>query len=632
MIYLTLNRFLWARLQVERICRETVEADVIAALRDNLPQDLDLLYQESLDCISHAGEAARDIAMKVILCVLHIREPLTPQAVLMALASEKDSVLDLTQILVICANLVVLDTKCSSLRFSHQSVQDFLTRHREFSPAAAHHVLSSLCIRACLRGLNSASFAGLQIPNDDFYVYAAMYWAVHSKLALTFGKDTATIESVEASLKAFLFDEEWDTTLSFENWIENARQIASILPREHAMKRSMCAVSSSDFEFVFTLSMFGLESILREALANISDVDINLPNDSGYTPIYLAAALGQSATVSLLLKCGSNINVKCGTHGSPLHVACFSGHLEVVKKLLQHGADMSCGAVYGSAFEAACRGRREDIAVHLIEAGLSITGAGDYEKVFDSAALVGFVKVVQRLQTPDFSALNTTKATRARTETKIRTAIQSGQTGVLRQFLGQNPNSRDFIPSDAVALATLFNHKSMIEFLLDIGMDIEANGDFGSPLRTAALLNYQSTVRLLLDKGAQIGACDPFGDSLQAAALNGNSYIVRLLIDEGAPVNQETGFYGSALQAAAYHGHSDNVQVLLHARADIYQPGLCKDAFEAASRGGQDHVAELLQQKCNGRGSSWITIEPMFMGPPAGFPSELPLSVMETFF
>lgn len=326
MIYLTLNRFLWARLQVERICRETLEADVIAALQDNLPQDLDLLYQESLDCISHAGEAARDIAMKVILCVLHIREPLTPQAVLMALACEKDSVLDLTQILVICANLVVLDTKCNSLRFSHQSVQDFLTRHREFSPAAAHHVLSSLCIRACLRGLNSASFAGLQIPSDDFYVYAAMYWAVHSKLALTFGKDTATIESVEASLKAFLFDEEWDTTLSFEGWIENARQIASILPREHAMKRSMCAVSSSDFEFVFTLSMFGLESILREALANISDVYINLPNDPGYTPIYLAAALGQSATVSLLLECGSNINVKCGTHGSPLHVACFSGH------------------------------------------------------------------------------------------------------------------------------------------------------------------------------------------------------------------------------------------------------------------------------------------------------------------
>ncbi|KXH68775.1 hypothetical protein CSAL01_08533 [Colletotrichum salicis] len=399
--------FLWARLQVERICRETVEADVVAALRDNLPQDLDLLYQESLGYISHAGEAARDLAIKVISCILYIREPLRPRALLMALGAGKESALDLTQVL-------------ESLRFSHQSVQGFLIRHAEFSPAAAHRVLASLCIGACLRGLDPASIASLQIPSDNFYVYAAMYWAVHSKLSLTFGEDTTIEERVESDVTTFIFDEEWDTTLSFESWIENALQIASLLPREHVMKRSMCAVSSSDFEFLLTLSMFGLGGVLRRALANIRDVNINLPNDSGHTSIYLAAALGQSATLSLLVESGATINVKCGTHGSPLHAACFYGHLEVVKNLLHHGADVSCGPVYGTAFEAACRGRREDIAIYLLEAGLSVADGRDDEKALRALPL-----------------------------------------------------------SDAVALATLFNHKSTIKLLLDIvqtllGVGVEA--------------------------------------------------------------------------------------------------------------------------------------------------------------
>ncbi|KAJ0299460.1 hypothetical protein Brms1b_013115 [Colletotrichum noveboracense] len=272
--------FLWAKLQVERICRETVEEDVVTALLDKLPQHLDLLYQECLEYIFNAGEKARDIAVKVLSCVLYIREPLRPKALLTALAAGQDSALELTQVMAICANLITLDTECNAMRLAHQSVQDFLIRHVAFAPAAAHQILASFCVNACLRGLDSASGEGIRIPSDDFYVYATMYWPVHSNIALNLGEDTSTVNILVKDITMFIFDEDWDTTLSFETWTRNAQELAPLLPREHAMKRALNAISASDFGFIFTLSIFGLDCILNDVLANIDDLDSMAPSST----------------------------------------------------------------------------------------------------------------------------------------------------------------------------------------------------------------------------------------------------------------------------------------------------------------------------------------------------------------
>lgn len=134
---LTNERFLWVKLYMQRICRETVEDDVLSALRDRLPESIDQLYQSSLDCISRAGNKARDLAMKVLSWVLHMREPLTPPVLLAALESGQDPALDAAQLMNIWYNLVLLDTQCNVVRFSHQSVQDFLRGHESFPSRTA---------------------------------------------------------------------------------------------------------------------------------------------------------------------------------------------------------------------------------------------------------------------------------------------------------------------------------------------------------------------------------------------------------------------------------------------------------------------------------------------------------------
>lgn len=97
----------------------------MAVLRDNPPpppQDLDLLYLDSFDYISHSGEVAQGIATIVLSCVLHMIEPRRPQALLTAIAAGKALNLDLILSLVICANIVVLDAKCDVLRTVFLSV------------------------------------------------------------------------------------------------------------------------------------------------------------------------------------------------------------------------------------------------------------------------------------------------------------------------------------------------------------------------------------------------------------------------------------------------------------------------------------------------------------------------------
>ena len=557
-------------------------------LENNLPEDLDQLYQESLSHIFKSGMTARDAAVRIFSWILHMREPLTPSALLAAISNGQKSTIKLSDLMALCANLVVLDRPCNVMRFAHQSVKDFLERHEAFTGAVAHNILASTCIEVCSRG--PISSRSLQNPGDDFYVYAAMYWPIHANMA----ESMASNKDVVNTLTSFIFDEDFDTTLSFASWLERRGEIVSILANDHDMKVVLDAIPGGDAGPLFLISVFGLTNLLRVVFEHVAGLNLNEKNKHGHTPTYLAAAFGHSASLSMLINHGADVNIQCGKYGSPLHAACFAGQLEVVKTLLKFDANISCGDVFDDAFQAACRGGREGVALFLIDSDL-VKSEDDYEKVLEGAARAGFVGVVEKLHEPQFLHFNNSKPDKVKK--KMKKAIQGGQLGVIRQFLDQQAERRDVLPLDAVALATLYNHKILVEFLLDEGMSVEAEGAFGTPLRTACLLNYQPIARLLLHRGAEVDACGTFGDALQAAAMKGHTMVVRYIIEEGANVNQQNGFYGTALQAAAYHGQHRAVKLLLDAGANVHAEGYSKDAFHAAAEGGHHDVITLMLRK-----------------------------------
>lgn len=67
---------------------------------------------------------------------------------------------------------------------------------------------------------------------------------------------------------------------------------------------------------------------------NIDEVDRNR-----LTPLHWACFYGQLSSVKILLNCGASVSKLAPDHVSPLLLAAAGGHHEIVKLLLQNGAD-----------------------------------------------------------------------------------------------------------------------------------------------------------------------------------------------------------------------------------------------------------------------------------------------------
>jgi len=68
--------------------------------------------------------------------------------------------------------------------------------------------------------------------------------------------------------------------------------------------------------------------------------DVNLPEDHGFTPLHLAAYIGNVSVVRLLLESGALVNKGNKSQSTALHLASRNGHEAAVALLIQHGADV----------------------------------------------------------------------------------------------------------------------------------------------------------------------------------------------------------------------------------------------------------------------------------------------------
>ncbi|PJZ69582.1 hypothetical protein CH373_08695 [Leptospira perolatii] len=93
---------------------------------------------------------------------------------------------------------------------------------------------------------------------------------------------------------------------------------------------------------IFEAAALGdLESVKKCLSANSSDLESYSPD--GWTPLHLASHFGRTELVRYLLEKGANIQAKSRSKfsygNSPLHAAVASGKEETVKLLLEKGAD-----------------------------------------------------------------------------------------------------------------------------------------------------------------------------------------------------------------------------------------------------------------------------------------------------
>lgn len=94
----------------------------------------------------------------------------------------------------------------------------------------------------------------------------------------------------------------------------------------------------------------------------------------GAPALWAASAAGKFEVVRFLVEeAGANINQTTNTSSTPLRGACYDGHLEIVKYLVQHGADIEVANQHGhtSLMIAAYR-QKVDVVRYLISCGADV--------------------------------------------------------------------------------------------------------------------------------------------------------------------------------------------------------------------------------------------------------------------
>jgi ankyrin repeat protein len=114
-----------------------------------------------------------------------------------------------------------------------------------------------------------------------------------------------------------------------------------------------------------------------EALSLIrSGRGLNAANEYGTTPLYAAAVQGEAEIVRCLLEHGADPNAESfgETEGTPLCAAAAWGYTDTVRALLEHGADPNrherqLGDVAMTALDWARRNDHAETVTTLIEHG-----------------------------------------------------------------------------------------------------------------------------------------------------------------------------------------------------------------------------------------------------------------------
>jgi uncharacterized protein len=130
--------------------------------------------------------------------------------------------------------------------------------------------------------------------------------------------------------------------------------------------------SPDGFPVLALAAVFGHFEAAKYLHAKGSDVNAVATNDSGYNALTGAVASGHTEIVKWLLDHGAEPNYRYATGYTPLLTAAANGHLEILKALLTHGADLHAKTNDGKNALAYAEERKHTaVAEYLRSKGLS---------------------------------------------------------------------------------------------------------------------------------------------------------------------------------------------------------------------------------------------------------------------
>ncbi|CAF3746613.1 unnamed protein product [Rotaria sp. Silwood1] len=324
----------------------------------------------------------------------------------------------------------------------------------------------------------------------------------------------------------------------------------------------MLAAEKGYFECVKLLVQAGAD--LELAPSRPLGLTINL---CGRTPLFCAAKEGRTDIVKYLLDRGANACVQNHYGVSALWISSRKGMLQVVELLLNAGAETHV-APFGNQADklnitgwtplyAAMKSRKFDVVKLLLEHGADPNATTKFGSTpFLLASEIGDLDVIEACV----------------------------EAGADLNFVPSGPDADnlDITGQTALFMATLKDRIDVAKFLIGKGAQVNVQNRYGiSPLLLCAESGNRELVQTLIEAGAYANIT-PQGDLVEknflagqtplfGAAKKGHVEICEYLIQNGADVNAVTRTGATPLYTATEEGHLDVVMLLLRYGADVNQ-------------------------------------------------------------
>ncbi|KAF8523099.1 hypothetical protein BU17DRAFT_86205 [Hysterangium stoloniferum] len=466
--------FRWVECQLDRL-RACRNVNSVRKTLMSLPQTLDETYARMLSEIS---EDDIELGCNILMWLAFAKRPMTvPEIAEAIIVKSGTSTIDVDErfaepqdILTICGSLIaVIDGReeyKGYVRLSHYSVKEYLVSERAQSgtPSQFPLVAAQCAIKItdlCITYLSYQDVCHLPshqgwLMNFDerrdtqarypFFQYAADAWDYH---LLCIDQEALQRHYQEKIFNIFL-----DNSTTFRKWTT-------------AISRLKFGTYKRNIHGVFRQNTHG---------------------EAEYTnhPLYYFALFGLHHAVEIAVKSQADVNALGGKFVTALAAAASEGHYNIVKFLLEHGADPDIQGKFGhgytlhagdccTALQVAILNGHDEIATYLIEKGANVNSRGS-------------------------------------------------------EYYGT-----------ALRIACKENNEKMVKLLVEKGAEINAAyTPTGSALAAACLVGNLELAKLLLQHGAEVNVRPTDSRQLSAivcAAYSGNEELVQLLLAHGAEIN-----------------------------------------------------------------------------------------------